>query len=253
MSPIGHDPSVDHEGFDNAGHRSPDRAADEPALRGAPARLGKDEAAAHNVWDEPATRAAGTAPPPQALTYARWYRDGLANTSPLHSWLVTLFLVATGGLFAILGVFLSHPRPGVQGILMLVLIGPALEEMLKIGATAIMVENRPYLFRSAAQIVIAVAASALVFSVLENVLYIHVYHRDATETFRLWRWTVCTALHVGATLIAGMGLVKSWRKGREDLTKPRMEHAYPYIVTAVILHGAYNCFATILQGVLRPF
>ena len=256
MSEIERDPSVSHEPFGEDRHESPDHLADEPASVGSvPAPAGR-EAAEHNVWDEPAYRAAGAGPPQNALTYDRWYRATLGRTSAGWSWTVTLLAMASGGPFAVAGAVLKQeifPHP-----LTAFVIAPVLEEMLKVGAALLVLETCPYLFRSGRQILVAVIGSALVFATLENLLYLHVYVPDPAPDLQLWRWTVCTTLHVGATTIAGLGLLRMFRlsrpvSGRTEYAKPRVPHAFPYIVGAVILHGTYNLFGFFYGGLLDPF
>jgi len=249
MSKINRDPSIRGEVFDVEPGSGPDRVVDEPALTGVQRDLDPCEAAQHNVWDEPALRAADIKAPPGAVTYSGWYRERLARASLFRSWSVTLFLVLVGGPFAVLGAFFTSYQAGFVGLLSAVVVGPALEEVLKIGATMIMLENRPYLFRSSIQLMIAVVASALVFAAIENLFYIHLFRPEGAELFQYWRWTVCMGLHAGATAVAGLGLVRAWRASQPDpatilaekeYSKPRLELAYPYIVAAVVLHGAYN-------------
>ena len=118
---------------------------------------------------------------------------------------------------------------------------------MKIAAALYVVELKPYLFRSPVQILICVLAGGLVFSVLENLLYQYVYISDPTPELLRWRWTVCVALHVGCSCIAGLGLRRIWLTTWRCKTQPQIALAYPYIVIAVIVHGSYNGFATLLD------
>ena len=229
--------------------RSPDAIADEPAFADRPAPSSDEERARHNVWDEPSLRAAGATPPPEALTYSRWYAERLRASTWWESWGTVALLALCGGPFAIAGtIAVGFSRGYAVEPIVVTVIGPALEEMMKIGAILIVLENRPYLFRSGLQLVLAAMASGLVFAVVENLMYIHWKHPEGTELFRTWRWTVCTALHVCTTTIAGLGLLRVWRHatrpgGDRVYQAPQSSRAFPLIAIAVVLHGIYNALA----------
>lgn len=236
--------------------RSPDSVADEPACRETPRVTREEERALHNVWDEPALRAGGAAPPPEAVTYSRWYEKRLRESAWWQSWGTVVLLALCGGPFAIAGTVATQFTQGsMAGPLLLVAVGPALEEMMKIGALLIVLENRPYLFRSGVQVMLAAMAAALAFAVVENLLYIHFYYPAGSERFRVWRWTVCTAMHVGTTTVAGMGVLRMWRQAVSprdtgngfEFQRPQPVQAYPYIVLAVVIHGVYNGLAILME------
>jgi len=240
----------------------PDAISDEPALRGGPHSQTDDEKALHNVWDEPSLRASGVLAPSEAMTYSRWYEQRRAETSSGRCWATVALLTLCGGPFAILGAFVSSFGQGnAAGLLMVILVAPPLEEMLKIGATLIVLENKPFLFQNRVQVVVAAIAGAMLFAVVENLLYIYVYYPEGNEAFRLWRWSVCTALHVGCTTVAAMGLLHMWHHAShrvktgplEEFQRPRPVHAYPYIMLAAILHATYNALATVMEISGGPF
>lgn len=238
-----------------------DSVANEPGFRSEGPPRNDDERALHNVWDEPAFQATGAAPPDAALNYSRWFEARRLASTPAQSWSVVLLLALCGGPFAAVGTIITGLTQGsTAGPLVLAVVAPVLEEMMKIGALLIVLENRPYLFRSGAQLVIAAMASGYLFSVVENLLYIYVYHPEGTEAFRLWRWTVCSALHTGTSTVAGIGLRRMWRRAilpaqtetGLDYQRPEAVHAYPYIVAAVLIHGVYNGTALLLEVVQGP-
>jgi hypothetical protein len=234
----------------------------EPAIRGDNRATTEEERALHNVWDEPSLRAGGAVAPEEAITYSRWYVRRCAETTTGWSWSMILLLALSGGPFAILGAFVGGFGQGPRlGIFSLVVLAPVMEEMLKIGATLIALENKPYLFRSPAQVLFSILMAASLFATVENILYIYVYHSEGGAEFRAWRWTVCTALHVGATAVSGLGLLHMWKHtvtpietaAGPEYVRPRAAHAYPYILAAVILHGAYNAFATLMHFTVESF
>lgn len=248
--------SIRNEPFFGDGVQKPeDSVFHEPGYHATPAVTHNEERALHTVWDEPTFRAIAT-PPREALTYSRWYQAQLANTPLWRSWGTFAFLVLCGGPFAVLATLVTSFTDGMMGgLIYLVIIGPAVEEMLKIGAALLVLENRPWLFRNGYQLVIAATAAGLLFAVVENLLYIHVYNPGGAESFRLWRWTVCTALHTGTSTIAGLGLLNMWNQAvapaladtNIEFKRPEVLDAYPHILTAVVIHGAYNAFAVMMS------
>ncbi len=181
--------------------------------------------------------------PPDAPSYQNWLRRRMAVTSWRTSWAVTAALVIVGGPWAVISVFLGAQPGALAGMTNLVLavvLGPTLEEMMKIGAVAIVVEVRPYLLKRSSQIQLAAVGAAIAFAAIENVLYLNVYISNPSTGLMLWRWTVCVALHAGCTAIASHGLMNVWRTCVTEHRPPRMSLAFPALVTAIVIHGAYN-------------
>jgi RsiW-degrading membrane proteinase PrsW (M82 family) len=129
---------------------------------------------------------------------------------------------------------------GWYGILYIVIVAPVIEELLKQSGMIYLLEKKPYRVFAAWQFVFSALLSALVFATIENLLYINVYARSADlishEAFAYFRWTVCTALHMGCSAIASMGMIHVWKK--HDLSV-----AFSYFVVAMAVHGCYNFVA----------
>jgi len=243
-----HDPSVHEEPHLR---RKGGFAADPSEAR--VARQGRrepdeDEAVEQSVWDEPvvAHRLAGL-PPPDALTYRAWLQKRRAATGPARSWLVTLAVALAAGPWAVLGAFWGAGQTPFS-VIALVVFGPLVEEMMKVAAALYLVEKRPFLFSSRFQILLCAVAGGLAFAALENLLYLHVYVPLPPPLLVHWRWTVCIALHTGCSLVAGMGLMRVWADTWRRLARPRLSLAYPYLLGAIILHGAYNAGALALAA-----
>ena len=132
--------------------------------------------------------------------------------------------------------------------LAIVVFSPTLEEALKIGLLAIVIETRPYLLRSVWQVRLVALFSALSFAIVENLLYVGVYLDDPSEGLVAWRWTVCTGMHVVATAIAAEGLVRVWRWTDETFERPTLERAYRWLFFAIFVHGSYNLAAVLLEA-----
>ena len=205
----------------------------------------------HSVWDEPglspkllgddAADDDGT-----RLMYANWLADGIERTGPARSWTVTWLVASVAGLWGVVGAILGGGQ-SISGVVVLVAIAPLTEEVMKVALALWIVERRPYLFRSPAQIMLCAAAGGLVFAALENVLYLTVYIQDPPATLIRWRWTVCVAMHTGCSLIAGMGLGRIWSHTMETRSRPRLSLGSAPMILAVVIHGSYNGLAVLMQ------
>lgn len=244
------DHSVSREDF--TGRRGRKDVDHEPALGGHQRPENDEDRARASVWDEPAGRLPGAKPPEGARTYAAWYSGKLQGQRAHKAWFVAFLLALVGGPFSIVGTFLGSGGTGsTMAPLMIVFIAPVVEEMLKAGATLITLERKPYLFTSGRQIVLAVVMSGLCFAVIENILYVTTAENPSKE-YILWRWIICTALHLTCSTIASFGLLRMFKHSRKGLTPPDIRLAAPFLLTAMIVHGAYNGSAVILQFVLTP-
>lgn len=198
------------------------------------------------LGDEPAL-VASDAVPKQAATYGEWYILHKEHATP---WLRAgwIFLVCClGGPLAIFSALVFRNPTSTGGLLSVVLIAPIIEEILKIALPLIVIETRPYYFKNAFEIVGACMLSGAFFSAIENLLYIYFYIPDPSEFIIAWRWQVCSAMHIGATTIASLGLVRAWMYGDENLVRPPVSRGFPLFVTAMILHGTYNSFAIAME------
>jgi len=140
---------------------------------------------------------------------------------------------------------------GVAGAAAVVLFGPVTEEMLKISAALITIEKRPYIFRNARQIFICCFVSGLIFSTVENLLYLNIYIAEPSSLLILWRWTVCVLLHTGCVSISSIGLIKMWKNTMENMTKPRLPQMSKYLIAACVIHGVYNLAAVLIDPFFR--
>lgn len=209
-----------------------------------------DDRIEHTVWDEPAlSRELAGGTPQDALTYFRWFDERRARTSLFRSWTTTVLIAIIAGPWAIIGAILGGSSSSTAtGVAAVAIFGPVLEEVMKIAIPLWVVEKRPFLFCSRVQIAICAAAGGLVFAAVENLLYLHVYVPDPSELLVRWRWTICVVLHVGCSLVAGMGLMNIWSRVVKHRSKPEASVAAPYISLAIVIHGTYNGFAVLLEA-----
>ena len=221
------------------------RVGDEPGLRPSGQPPPAPDALSDAVWDEPAIQAADGAPPPGGTTYARRLQTAWARNTPARAWLATLLIALAAGPFAVLVAFLKT-RAALAGWAAVV-AAPFVEELAKVAFPLLVVETRPHRFLRALQPWVACAASGLVFSVLENLLYIHVYFDGPDPVAARFRWIVCTALHTGCAAMAGLGVRRVWLGCRTTLQRPEPAQAGAYLVVAMVIHGLYNAFVILFS------
>ena len=201
----------------------------------------------HSVWDEPGRSPALSGDmPAAAVTWFRWYAQRRNETSTTHTWLVTIAVAAVGGLFAIVGTFFAQAAGGMP-LVAVTIIGPTTEEIMKIALPLWLVERRPWLYRSGGQILVCAFASGVAFAVVENLIYLNIYIPNPSAGLAAWRWTVCVVLHGGCSTIAGWGVVRIWRQFRKNCRVPQMSDGAAWIIAAIVIHGAYNAAASLLE------
>lgn len=167
--------------------------------------------------------------------------------------LVTLLAGLAGGPFAIVGALMKSGLGGINIILWAsyaIVLGPLIEEMLKQSGALFLLERRPYWLKHGWQFPVIAVVSAGLFATIENVMYINgpiqELEGDAYASAVSFRWRYCTLLHVGCSLIASVGMWKIWRRQLEDETPAQLGVGYPWVVAAVVCHGAYNLAASTL-------
>jgi RsiW-degrading membrane proteinase PrsW (M82 family) len=246
--------SIRHEpALNGADPVEDDSAYLEPALGYDREILSEEERIYHNVWDEPSSGALSHRKPNHLENYSERYRRKDQEEPETNRWIRMLAFALIGGPIAIGATVISQLSLSINPIFGAVVFAPLVEELTKPMVILIAVEKRPYWFSSRIQIVVGVAFSALVFAVLENLMYIHVYIEDPSESLIRWRWTVCVMMHVGASVIASMGIMRIWHHSRQDWGAPQIHYGYPYFVTAMLFHGGYNLFAVVISTTLEPF
>lgn len=252
-----HDPSIEYEP-----HLRPQPAASPPPTpnpfladpSAAPEHAGvsSDEAVERSVWDEPSWLAGadGAEPPAGQLTYRRWLEAGIAHTTWTKSWGITLLLIAAAGPLGILGAFAAGStgtEVSLFGVLAVTVLAPVTEEIVKVAGALWVVEKRPFWFKSIGQVLLCAAAGGTAFAVIENLIYINLYVPNGNEAFRAWRWSICTALHVTCSMLAGWGLVRVWSKAINTGTRPELALGTPFFALAMITHGTYNLGVTLAE------
>ncbi len=197
------------------------------------------------VGDEPALRWTGRTDLP---TFASIYVERRESTTDIRRWSAAAIAVVVAGPFAVLGAFIGGTsRFGLGVLLVVVTLGPLTEEVLKASGALYLAEQRPWLVPAAWVLPVLTLAAGLVFAVIENLVYLNVYIADPTPEITRWRWIAGPLLHGGASFIAGLGVRRMWMITHRDRSAPRLRHAAPYLIGAVVVHGAYNLTVTLLE------
>ncbi len=229
-----------------------DDIRDEPALCGRSTSgdaIGTEPAFGHaerpdisdsgGVWGEPAL-ADVSAAEAERQRRASWLDGQWRAVRQARPWFLLPFLVLVSG-FAALGSTILRGGAG-SSALALIVLAPVVEEMAKVLLPAAVLEKRPWLFASRAEVVFVCGFSGLVFATVENILYFHLYipEEELTPGVVLWRLVACTLLHVSCASLSGWGLGRAWRQAQVNRALPDLVRAAGPIATAMVMHGLYN-------------
>jgi hypothetical protein len=244
MSKSSRDPSIHCEPHlqDGPFEADPSESLLQGHLHRTPSPEVADDAVEHTVWDEIALspELAGTAAEDQ-LTYSHWLTRRQAETSWGKSLWITLLVAAVAGPWGVIGALSGGGGDGSASRLMLiVLIGPVTEEIMKIAAALWVVEKRPYLFKSLWQILFCAAAGGAAFAFIENLMYLYVYLPEHSAKLAAWRWSVCVGLHMNCSFVAGVGMARIWDNAVRNQHRPQLWLGVPWFVMAMTAHGIYN-------------
>jgi len=179
--------------------------------------------------------------------YAHWLASRIKTTSLTKSWAIVLMVAFLSGFWSVFGAFWNAGVGGWSSFFAIVVWGPAVEEVMKIALIAVIIERAPYLFVSRGQILVGAIGAGLMFAIIENLLYLFVYVPDPPTWLVVWRWTVCIALHVGCTLVAGIGAARVWHKQITQLRRVPVPVDMRYLFAAILIHGLYNGTVTLFE------
>jgi hypothetical protein len=243
---VDHSPDVSHEPQFSGRGVDPE---DSDMLEEEPARASEVPPGTYeeSVADEPSLgwrKIDRTAAPGFAEHLEKMQRE----TSPSLQWFVVLGAALFAGPFAVFGAFFKAAI-GEQGwgYFAVIVIGPVIEEMLKVVCALWLVERKPWLLPGAGAIILIGAVGGFSFAAIENWIYLNVYFPDHGPELAQWRWTAGVALHVGCSIIAAWGVAKMWRAVMTTRRPADLSIAFGWIVTAILIHGAYNAFAVFIE------
>ncbi len=172
------------------------------------------------------------------VTYMRWLAERDGRVSPRKSWFIATIVPLLGLPFA-LGCGLLTVE--YFGFVCFVLLGPLVAEALKIAVASVLVERRNCLIQRPGQLYLMTLGTAVLFAVVQNVVYLSFYFRSAWSIeLAAYRWLIGPLLHILCTAVATAGLVPIWHRSREEQREPSVAHAYPWLVAAILVHALYN-------------
>lgn len=161
-------------------------------------------------------------------------------------WLVAIAIGLLGGPMATFAAWLGSMSHGGLSPWMLIVFGPALEEVLKSCLAAGVVDRRARLFTSRDQVLLAGACSGVCFAAVEAMMYTHRSLEDPSPELVWYRWSVCVVLHAACSLMAAIGLAETWESSRLG-ERGGAVAATPFLLAAISLHGGYNAMCVLLS------
>lgn len=181
--------------------------------------------------------------------FADLYLRRRSDTSPTTRWLAALAVVALAGPFGILGALGAvTAQLTLFGIVAVVVLGPAVEEITKAIGPVVLVERYPWLVPAAWVIPVMTIAGGLGFAVIENWIYLNVYIEDPTPEIIRWRWVFGPTVHGVSSLLVGVGLRASWLHSIRTRSVPSLRIGQAWVVAGIVFHGAYNLVAVVLEA-----
>jgi RsiW-degrading membrane proteinase PrsW (M82 family) len=179
-------------------------------------------------------------------------RDSLARrrreTPAARRWAAVAAAVVLSGPFAIAGAMFENSTSGAAAVLLVVAVGPLIEEIVKGAGALYLAEERPWLVPAAWTLPLITLLSGLVFASIENWWYLSVLVDDPSQSLIRWRWTFGPLVHGTGSLLVGLGAARMWRHSTLTGRRPAFDLAQPLIIAAAVLHGAYNGLAMLLSA-----
>ena len=189
----------------------------------------------------------------------RWRPDLPAGPRPVwqrrqdtpgrRQWAAVLAVALASGPFAVTAAMVQNSLSGAALVLLLVAVGPLIEEIVKGAGALFLAEQRPWLVPAAWTLPVLACLSGLVFASIENWWYLEVLIDEPSEQIVRWRWTFGPLVHGTGSLIVGLGAARLWRFAMATGRRAAFDAAQPFIVTAAVVHGLYNGLALLLTGV----
>ncbi len=141
-----------------------------------------------------------------------------------------------------LGVFFSLYSYELVGVLAFVVIGPIGGEAAKVIAPAMMVERGWFAGAPVGVIWLMTLATAALFAITQNAIYLAVFMPQAPAMVSAFRWTVGIALHLTCVGITTVGLLAIRRQAQREGRTARVSIGFPWLLLSASLHACYNGF-----------
>lgn len=195
--------------------------------------------------DEPALQSTGAA----VGSFSDLLEQRTAAVTPTVQWLTVVGVVLLAGPFGILGALGAVTAQfTIFGLVAVVFLGPAVEEITKAIGPVVMVERYPWLVPAAWVVPVMTIAGGLGFAVIENWIYLNVYIPDPTPEIVRWRWIFGPIVHGVSSLLVGIGLRASWLHSTRTGSVPSLRIGQGWVVAGIAFHGLYNLAAVVLEA-----
>lgn len=163
-------------------------------------------------------------------------------------WYVLGPLIAmAGGIFGILAA--AYEEAGYGMYVGAFIAAPVFEELIKPCGVYWLLGRKPHVLPSQKYTAFLAALAGLMFGIIESLMYVGIYYlicEEHSQTMIIWRFTVCLLLHAGCSYIVGHGInqkLVAWVRGEISFLKID----WKFFLIAMLVHSAYNIFATILE------
>jgi RsiW-degrading membrane proteinase PrsW (M82 family) len=166
--------------------------------------------------------------------------------APPYQYVLTVLLALVGGLLGIIGAIFQEAQTTLTYVLLPFIGAPIIEEALKPSGLYLALLWFPRALRNQVLTAILCALSGLVFGIIESFVYVTFYVDDPSDEYVVFRFSVPLGLHALASYLVGLGInerILDWAAGRSKLPKSSRN----FYIAAVVLHGAYNTIAVILE------
>lgn len=153
-------------------------------------------------------------------------------------------LALGGGVFGILGAFVTEAFHG--SIMGAYLAAPIIEEILKPSGLYLILAKWPRLLKNQIYVASLAALGGIVFALVENLVYLHIYIPDPSPQVVLFRYTACVGIHAVCSFIFGLGINQKLLASIRGETK-LLSYGKRFFFAAMALHSLFNLTVTVLQ------
>lgn len=202
----------------------------------------------HTVWDEPGlSKQLSGETPDDALTWTKWFQQKSADTSVADSWLVTALLCVLSGPLAVVTAGFRFGGTTFDVVLLLLVV-PAAEELLKVMLPLWVVEKRPYLFIASFQILLCSACSGIFFGALRHVFNVTLFNPTSTTAGNNPDALLLSiGMHFITSIIAGMALIRIWSYATQNSQRPNLTRGGSFGLLAIATNIVFSIAAFALN------
>jgi hypothetical protein len=147
-------------------------------------------------------------------------------------------VILASGIFGVISALLSQSGFLVLGPLSIIFVAPVSEEILKLAVPIMILEHKTKSIHNRSDLLYLAAGSGLVFAIAENILYM-VGH-SLSPGVLAWRWIACTGMHVGASSLGGVGLMRAYDHASRTAKPPCFISELNWLIAAIGIHFAFN-------------